>query len=325
MSEAENWTTIKEFTLVGFPSLNPRYSILMAFIFFLVYATTIVGNCLLLLVYANERSLRKPMYGFMVSLALSDIGLSTVALPRIIVKYGFNNDKIPFSLCFMQMNLITYFITLSSLIMMLMAVDRYIAICLPLKYPVLMKNVTMLVVNFAAWLVSFIPPTIATVDALSVPYCGPNQIIQIFCDQFSITKLACADITYQTTSSFTRAIIVLMLPFAFIIFSYSQIIVSVQRITSARRRWKCFSTCSTQLCIIAIYYLPRCSLHFINYLGIYITPDLRIGLVFVCNIFPPFINPLIYFFRNNTITETLGQWACTYKLIKKSTVITISR
>uniref|UniRef100_A0AAY4EK86 Olfactory receptor n=1 Tax=Denticeps clupeoides TaxID=299321 RepID=A0AAY4EK86_9TELE len=305
----ENWTTIKEFILVGFPDLDPKYYGLVSTTFFFVYVTTVVGNCVLVILFVKEHSLQKPMYGIMFSLALSDIGFSTVALPKIIAKYWFNDEMIPFHACFMQMKLIHYFGTVSSFVLMIMALDRYLAICNPLRYSLLMTNRTILSLNGIAWLSSFIVTTVIVIHASQLPFCGPNRIIQCYCDQTSIIKLACASSSSQVVVAFILAMTVLLGPLAFIIYSYTHIIVCVMRVTSAGGRWKTFSTCSAQLCIIAIYYFPRCGVYFSNMLGVYLTPNLRLSLLIFCSVFPPFINPFIYCFRNKEINHVLNQWA----------------
>ncbi|XP_028838922.1 olfactory receptor 10A4-like [Denticeps clupeoides] len=304
----ENWTTIKEFILVGFPGLNPKYNGLVSTIFFTVYVTTVVGNAVLVLLFLKEHSLQKPMYGIMFSLSLADIGSGTVVLPKIIAKYWFNDETIPFHSCFMQMKFIHYFGTVTIFILVLMALDRYLAICNPLRYPVLMTGRITLALNITGWLGSFIFTTVVTVQVYQLPYCGPNRIIQCFCEQNSIVKQACADSGYQQLVAFTLAITVLLGSLTFIIYTYTHIIVCVMRVSSSHGRWKTFSTCSTQLCIIAVFYLPRCGVYICHVLRIYMLPDLHIFLIVFYTLFPPFINPFIYFFRNKQISHILVQW-----------------
>ncbi|XP_028839878.1 olfactory receptor 10A5-like [Denticeps clupeoides] len=321
----ENWTTIKEFILVGFPELPPEYYGLVSCAFFFIYVITMAGNSLLVILFAHERSLQKPMYGIMVSLALSDMGFSTTALPKIIARYWFNDEVVPFDVCLIQMLLIHYFGSLNSFIMMIMALDRYIAICNPLRYPVLMTSRNVIIINVTCWITSFITPTISIVHAYEFPYCGPNRIIQCYCDHNSISKLACANIKYQYLVAFVNAMIVLLVPLAFIIFSYGSIIFSVMRIVTSQGRWKAFTTCSTQLCIIALYYFPRCSVYITNVVGVVITPDLRIALILLYSVFPPFINPFIYCFRAKEIKEALARWVRIVKFGPKVSLVTTVR
>ncbi|XP_076130262.1 olfactory receptor 2AT4-like [Alosa pseudoharengus] len=310
MWEGKNDTEfrIKEFILVGFPGLHPDYYGLVAFIFCLVYVITVVGNSLLVVTFVHVPSLHKPMYIIMLSLALSDIGFSTVALPKIISRYWFDDRFITFNVCFSQMFLIHTFGTVNSYIMGIMALDRYMAICYPLRYPVLMKNQTMAILNSVAWVFSFVTPAIFSVYDYRLPYCGPNQIFQCYCDHHSMVTQACADHGLATLVAFILAMLVLLIPLAFIIYSYIHIIFSVTRIASSTGRWKAFSTCTTQLCIIILYYLPRCIVYIFNVAGLYINIDLRITLILFYSLFPPLVNPFIYCFRTKEIKQALAQW-----------------
>ncbi|XP_036380125.1 olfactory receptor-like protein DTMT [Megalops cyprinoides] len=304
-----NQTTVKEFIILCFQGLQPQYYDLVATFFFFVYVTTVAGNSLLVGLFAIERSLHKPMYIIMLSLALSDIGFCTVALPRVIAKYWFNAGALSFLGCLLQKHLIHYFGTLNSLIMMTMSLDRYLAICFPLRYPMLMTNRTMGVLNVFAWASSMIAPGITTIQSSELPFCGPNKIAHCYCDTSSLNQQACADITMQSFVSFSLAMFVLLLPFSFIIFSYVNIIASVLRIADTQGRNKTFSTCGTQVCIISIYYIPRFSVYVAPFLpNVQITGDLRTSLVMFYSLFPPLVNPLIYCFRTKEIKEILRKW-----------------
>ncbi|XP_012683887.2 olfactory receptor 2AT4-like [Clupea harengus] len=325
MWEGNNETgfRIKEFILVGFPGLHPDYYGLVAFILCLVYVTTVVGNSVLVVTFVHEPSLHKPMYIIMLSLALSDIGFSTVALPKIISRYWFDDKFLSFNVCFSQMVLIHTFGTLNCYIMGIMALDRYIAICFPLRYPVVMQNRTMIILNSVAWVFSFVTPAISSAHDYRLPYCGPNQIFQCYCDHFSIVSQACADHSYNTLIAFILAMLVLLIPLVFIIYSYIHIIFSVARIASSQGRWKTFSTCSTQLCIIVLYFLPRCIVYIFNVAGLYINIDFRITLILFYSLFPPLVNPFIYCFRTKEIKQALARWFSVIKLNKKSSIAAI--
>ncbi|XP_036379742.1 olfactory receptor 1-like [Megalops cyprinoides] len=316
-----NQTTITEFIIVGFPGLHPEYNGLVSTVFFLIYVTTVTGNSFLVVLFAIERSLHKPMYIIMLSLALSDIGFCTVALPKIIAKYWFNADTILFNVCFMQNLLIHYFGTLDSFIMMIMALDRYIAICYPLRYPMLITNKLMVILNASAWVLCMVPPTTATMLTYKLPFCGPNKIIQCYCDTISIQNLACANYDMQRFAAVSIALIVLLLPLSFIIYSYAHIIVSVLRVASAQGRWKTFSTCSAQLCIIALFYVPRCFVYLATTLNFYISTDFRIVLTLFYSLFPPLVNPFIYCLRTREIRKTLSKWSQQKKIVSHQTVI----
>ncbi|XDV54474.1 hypothetical protein PO909_022758 [Leuciscus waleckii] len=225
-------SVVTEFFIVGFPGLQPKYYSLMAALLFCIYIAVITGNSLILVLFVTERSLFKPMYIIMLSLSLSDIGFCTVALPKVISRYWFNDGYITFYVCLFQRQLIHYFGTLNSLIMMIMALDRYLAICHPLRYPVLMTNRTMRLLIGLSWVTAMIAPTISLMQTVKLPFCGPNMIDHCFCDGTSINQLACADVSLTNLIAYIVAMFVL-------------------------GRMKAFSTCATQLTIIIIFYVPR--------------------------------------------------------------------
>lgn len=324
MQLEKNWTRITDFILVGFPTLQPEYYGLVAFIFCVVYVITVVGNLLLVVTFVIEPKLHKPMYIIMLSLALSDIGFSTVTLPKITSRYWFNDYLIPFHVCLMQMLLVHYFGTVNSYIMGIMALDRYIAICFPLRYPVVMKNRTMTVLNCVAWAFSFTTTGAMTVLNSSLPFCGPNLIYQCYCDHNSVVRRACSDYSLPNLVAVTLAMLVLLIPLVFIVYSYVHIIVSVTKIATSQGRWKTFSTCATQMCIISLYYLPRCVVYIFNITGLYMDLDLRITLILFYSLFPPLVNPFIYCFRTKEIKQLLSSWF-SVSLKKNSSIAAIPR
>ncbi|XP_026102081.1 olfactory receptor 2AT4-like [Carassius auratus] len=307
----ETTTSVTEFFIVGFPGLQPKYYNLIGALLFIIYIAVITGNSLIVVLFVTERSLHKPMYIIMLSLSLSDIGFCTVALPKVISRYWFNDGYIGFYICLFQRQLIHYFGTLNSLIMMNMALDRFLAICYPLRYPVLMNNRTMRLLIGFSWVTAVIAPTISLIQTVKLPFCGPNRIAHCFCDGSSINQLACADATITNLNAYAVAMFVLLVPFSFIIFSYLSILVSVLRIANAQGRIKAFSTCATQLTIITIYYVPR----FVVYSTTNIpnvqllNSSQKISLVMFYSLLPPLVNPFIYCIRIKEIRQFFIKWS----------------
>ncbi|KAK2828299.1 hypothetical protein Q5P01_019333 [Channa striata] len=310
MSQVDgNYTRVSEFFIVGFPSLQPQYFHIVAWFFFFLYVTTVVGNLLLVLVFALEQSLQKPMYIVMVSLALSDIGFATVSLPKLIARYWWNDGSLGFYTCIFQQHMIHYFGSLASLILLIMALDRYLAICFPLRYPMLMTNQIMRGLILLCWVVAHIFPSITTIGLVMMQFCGPNRIIHGFCNHPSLSALACGDGMQQMSAAYSVAMFVLYVPFSFIIFSYICIIISVLRIDSGQGRMKTFSTCATQGCIISIYYIPRFFVYSTPFIpNLKMTPDKNIVTVLFYSLFPPLINPFIYCLRTNEIRKIIRLW-----------------
>uniref|UniRef100_A0A667XQL1 Olfactory receptor 10A4-like n=1 Tax=Myripristis murdjan TaxID=586833 RepID=A0A667XQL1_9TELE len=282
--------TLLKFVIVGFPSLQPEYFHLVAWFFFFLYLTTVVGNFLLVVVFALERSLQKPMYIIMVSMA-------TVILPKIIARYWWNDGALGFHTCLFQVQMIHYFGALSSLISMFMALDRYLAVCFPLRWQFIEIHIHLL--NILPHLFNF----------SIMPFCGSSQIIHAFCDTMSVIPLVCGDPSRQIRDAFTSAMTVLFVPLSFIIFSYICIIITVLRMASRQGRAKTFSTCATQGCIISIYYIPRFIVFSTPYIpNLKMTPDKHIVTTLFYSLLPPLINPFIYCLRTKEIKQILKRW-----------------
>ncbi|XP_051256680.1 odorant receptor 104-1 isoform X2 [Dicentrarchus labrax] len=305
----ENYTQVSEFVIMGFPSLQPGNFNLVAWFFFFLYVATVGGNLLLVVLFALERSLQKPMYIVMVSLALSDIGFATVVLPKLTARYWWNDRSLGFHTCLFQQHMIHYFGSLNSLILLTMALDRYVAICFPLRYPMVMTNQTMTGLTVFCWVVAHIFPGITTINFTMMPFCGPNQIIQAFCDTLSLKALVCRDTSELYSKAFTVAMFILYVPLSFIILSYIFIIISVLRMASGQGRRKTFSTCATQGCIISIYYIPRFFVYSTPFFpNLTMTTDKRIATILFYSLFPPLINPFIYCLRTKEIKQIFARW-----------------
>ncbi|XP_070762073.1 olfactory receptor 2AT4-like [Enoplosus armatus] len=300
-----NHTTVTEFILTGFPGLHPGYQGLASAVLFLVYFLTLTGNATVLFLFATNRSLHKPMYYIILNLSACDILFSTTTVPKIISKYWFQSGTISFTACFVQMYFVHYLGTVNSYILFLMALDRYLAICHPLRYPLVLKNSTIHILSISAWVIAKAAPLMLVIRAYPLPYCASNIINHCYCDHIGITMLACTDRAPYGFPAFVLAMVMLLGPLAFIIFSYCSIIVTVLKIANVQGRLKSLSTCSAQLIIISLYYLPRCFVYLASNVGIKFSADVRIVIIMLYSLCPPMINPLIYCLRAKDMRESL--------------------
>ncbi|XP_027013044.2 olfactory receptor 2AT4-like [Tachysurus fulvidraco] len=297
-------TNIPEVILQGFIGIPAEYYGLLGTFFLCIYLLLASGNIFILVFVACERSLQKPTYIIFCNLAISDLGFGTTTLPRIIAKYWMS-DIMSFNSCITQMYFVHYFGTCTSFLMALMALDRFVAIRIPLRYPVLITHSSIAILCSVLWIVSLLIFGTITAQALSVPYCGPNIIRHCYCDYISVISLACADITALLVTTTSIAMTVLWGPLFYIIFSYVAIIISVMKIASKEGRYKTFLTCTPQLLIICLYYLPRSFLYVSFAIGFRFATNLNIALVMMYSLIPALINPLIYCFRTKEIKDTL--------------------
>uniref|UniRef100_A0A3Q1IN63 Olfactory receptor n=1 Tax=Anabas testudineus TaxID=64144 RepID=A0A3Q1IN63_ANATE len=308
-----NHSTVSEFVLTGFPGLHPQYQGLTSAVLFLVYLLTMIGNATVLFLFATDRSLHKPMYYIILNLSVCDVLFSTTTLPKIISKYWFQSGTISFTACFVQMYFVHYLGTVNSYILFLMALDRYLAICHPLRYSLVFKNSTVHILSITAWIVAKAGSLMMVIRAYPLPYCASNVISHCYCDHIGITSLACTDRASYAFPAFVNAMVMLLGPLAFIVFSYSCIIIAVLKIANVQGRLKTLSTCSGQLIIISLYYFPRCFVYLASNIGITLSADLRIVIIMLYSLVPPMINPLIYCLRAKDMRESL--WKRFYRTI----------
>ncbi|XP_053503761.1 olfactory receptor 2AT4-like isoform X2 [Ictalurus furcatus] len=300
-----NMTFVKDFFIVGFPGLHPNYYALVSAFMFLIYMCILIGNGIFLLLFATNKSLHKPMYFIYISLVMSDVLFSTCTLPKIIARYWFQDGTISFAACFFQMYLVHYFGTVNSYTLAVMAIDRYIAVCYPFRYHSIMSNRNILIMSIVVWVFAHSSIIMMVVRASPLPYCGANTIVQCYCDHVSVTRLACTDRTPYSFPAFVYAMVVLLGSLAIIVFSYSCIILAVLQISSAHGRLKVFSTCSSQLIIIALFFLPRCFNYLAANIGITFNADLQIAIIMLYSLLPPMINPLLYSLKTEEVKKIL--------------------
>ncbi|XP_039987286.1 olfactory receptor 2AT4-like [Xiphias gladius] len=300
-----NHSSVTEFILTGFPGLHLKYHGLASAVLFLVYSLTLIGNGTVLFLFASDRSLHKPMYYIILNLSACDLLFSTATLPKIISKYWFQSGTISFTACFVQMYFVHYLGTVNSYILFLMAFDRYLAICHPLRYSLVLKNSTICILSVTAWVVAKAGPLMIVIRAYPLPYCASNIINHCYCDHIGITMLACTDRAPYGFPAFVFAMVMLLGPLAFITFSYCCIIIAVLKIANVQGRLKSLSTCSTQLIIISLYYFPRCFVYLASNVGITFSADMRIVIIMFYSLCPPMINPLIYCLRGKDMRKSL--------------------
>lgn len=311
-----NITRIKDFFIVGFPGLLPElYGAVSALLFLLLFAIA-VGNIFILVFVQCEQSLHKPTYLIFCHLALCDLVFGGVTLPKIILKYWLDDSIISFYGCFAQMYFVHFLGATHSFILMVMALDRFIAVCAPLRYTALFTNNTVSVLCGISWFMPMSWMVGIVLDALALPFCNSNIIVHCYCDHLSITGLGCENVRRVQLVGLGLAMFSLLVPLGFIIFSYFVVIVAVIRMSSSEGRIRTMSTCMPQLLITFLYYTPRCFVYLANNVGYTFSAPVRIVVVMLYSLLPAAVNPIIYCFKTKDIKECLKR-----KLLSMNIVI----
>ncbi len=300
-----NISFVKDFVIIGFPGLQPYYYAFVSALLFFVYICTLAGNAIFFILFVMTKSLHKPVYYCIINLVVCDVLFSTTTLPKIISRYWFQDGTISFLACFVQMFFVHYLGTVGSYALAVMAIDRYAAICYPLQYHSFMTNHNVLNLILGCWILSLVGPLMIVIRAYPLPFCAENTIIHCYCDHVSITTLACTDRSLYSIPALINALVVLLGSLVVIVYSYCSIFVAVMQIASTQGRIKTVSTCSPQLIIIALFFLPRCFIYLSSNIGIKFSTDLRLVIVMMYSLLPPMINPLIYCLRTDEVKKIL--------------------
>ncbi|XP_036592502.1 olfactory receptor 10G2-like [Trichosurus vulpecula] len=294
-----------DFILLGL-SHPPNLRIFLFLVFLVIYILTQLGNMLILLtVWADPQLHVRPMYILLGVLSFLDMWLSTVIVPRIILSFTHANKAIQFGECVAQLYSFHFLGSTQCFLYTLMAYDRYLAICRPLHYPVLMNGrlCTMLVAG--AWVAGSIHGSIQAILTFRLPYCGPNQVDYFFCDIPAVLRLACADTTINELVTFVDIGVVAASCFLLILLSYANIVYAILQIRTADGRRKAFSTCGSHLTVVTVYYVPC--------IFIYLRPGSKSPLDGAVAVFytvvTPLLNPLIYTLRNKEVKSALRKLA----------------
>ncbi|KAM4796203.1 olfactory receptor 2AP1-like [Rhinophrynus dorsalis] len=301
-----NNSEIFEFVLVGFPGLPQKFEILVSTVMFIVYNLALYANSTVIGLIIIKQNLHHPMYFFIGNLAVSDVVFDTITLPKIIAKYWFGDEAISFAGCFFQFFFVHYLGTVDSFIIMLMAVDRYVAICKPLRYSAIITHKVTVILCCFFWGLAVVPSAYAPLNAVSLTFCRSNKINNCFCYSSAVYALPCSDVSFIRETILITAMIVLLVPLALIILSYVIIIWTIHSSAISENWQKVFYTCTTHLFVIVLYFVPRVVMYLSSQVNLYIRADMKILILCLYTYLPHIANPIIYCLRNKEIKMILG-------------------
>ncbi|KPP59612.1 Main Olfactory Receptor-like [Scleropages formosus] len=294
-----NGTPDNSFYIVAFQTLESKNYLMLGLSF--IYIITLMGNFILLTTVFMNPSLHSPKYIAVCNLAMVDISINSVIIPQMVPVFVFNLSRVPFEMCFSQMFFLHFFGDLESFSLAVLAYDRLIAICLPLRYPSINTNQGMCFIVAAVWLLVFFLDAYPVGLASKLPYCGSRVVRSCCCEHGPVYILACTDISFNRRLALTKTMIVLLTPLIFIIFSYIVVVATVLKIASAEKSRKAFHTCFTHLLLVLTYYLPVILAYLLGSQHLALSPDQLIAVLTVSVTMPPMLNPIIYSLKTEEV------------------------
>ncbi|XP_073414833.1 olfactory receptor 1f45-like [Dendrobates tinctorius] len=296
----ENETSITYFYILPFSGQTRNKPLIFTF-FFLMYLVGVHINSAIITVMCLKVHLHKPMYLFICNLSIVDIFYTSVTVPKLLHMLLSGNHFISFSQCYTQLYFVSAVATAESILLFIMAYDRYVAICLPLHYHQILSWRNCTLITIGIWAATFLNSLIFVISAMNMSSCHSNVIHQFFCDAKSLTKTTCmaTQIFFGVTG--IEILILAFTPFLCTVISYVNIFSVIFKIKSKDSRKKSFSTCSSHITIVSIYY----GAGIIEYLIPSYSDVLDLVFSIIYTNIVPTINPIIYSLQNSNVQSAM--------------------
>ncbi|XP_014645893.1 PREDICTED: olfactory receptor 7G2-like, partial [Ceratotherium simum simum] len=300
--EPRNQTVVLGFLLMEVTE-DPELQSLIFILFLFMYLVTILGNLLIILAVISDSSLHIPMYFFLSNLSLCDICLNTTTIPKILLNIQAQTQSITYIGCLTQACFVLIFANLENFLLVVMAYDRYVAICHPLRYVVIMNPHLCGLLILLCLFISILNALLHSLMVLRLSFCNDLEIPLFFCETAQVIKLACSDAFINSILVYFAASIFGSVPPSGIIFSYTQIASSILRMPSAGGKYRAFSTCGSHLLVVSLFYGTG--------LGVYISSAIthssrKTAIASVMyTVVTPMLNPFIYSLRNRDMKGAL--------------------
>ncbi|KAM4707061.1 olfactory receptor 10A7-like [Discoglossus pictus] len=307
----ENQTHIREFLMLGFQT-SQEISILLFILFLVVYVLTIAENLSIIILVSICKQLGSPMYFFLSNLSVCEILLTSNVIPKMLYLLLTNWKSITVEECFVQFYFFGTAATTECFLLAVMSFDRFLAICVPLHYNAIMDQKMCLYLALNVWAVGLMA-TVGTIILLGrLQFCGPNVIDHFFCDREPILNLSCSDTLMVRIESLVFSFIITIFPFVVIIWSYTSIILTILKMTTMTGRQKAFSTCSSHLLVVSMYYGTLIMMYIVPSSGQSLNVNKVLSLLYT--VVTPFLNPIIYSLRNKdmkgALTHAIQRLSC---------------
>ncbi|XP_062937754.1 olfactory receptor 13C7-like [Cynocephalus volans] len=295
--DGANQTAVTEYVLLGLHE-HPRLEMVLSVLCLGVYFVNVLGNSLLIGLSTLDPRLHSAMYFFLSNLSLLDICGTSSFVPLMLVNFLETQRTISFPGCALQMYLTLALGSTECLLLAVMAYDRYVAICQPLRYPELMSGETCMRMAVLSWGTGFANSLLQSTLTWRLPFCGHNIINHFFCEILAVLKLACGDISLNALVLMAATVVLTLAPLLLICLSYMFILTAILRVPSAAGRHKAFSTCSAHLTVVVVFYGTISFMYFKPKVK---DPNLDKIIALFYGVMTPSLNPIIYSLRNTEV------------------------
>ncbi|XP_059105446.1 olfactory receptor 7A17-like [Peromyscus eremicus] len=298
----ENDSQILHFLLLGI-SKNPKLQPFLFVLFLAMYLVTMLGNLLIILATILGPHLHTPMYFFLSNLSFVDVCFTSTTVPKMLVNIHTQSNVITYRNCIAQMHFFILFSGLEIFLLTLMAYDRYVAICHPLHYTVIMSPRLCVLMVLASWIMNILHSTTQSLMTLRLSFCTDLEIPHFFCELNQVVHHACSDTLPNDVVIYLAAVLWACCPLMGILYSYCKIVSSIHAISSLQGKYKAFSTCASHLSVVSLFYCTG--------LGVYLSSastensqsTARASVMY--SVVTPMLNPFIYSLRNKDIKRAL--------------------
>ncbi|XP_045630318.1 olfactory receptor 7D4-like [Ursus americanus] len=298
--EPRNQTSVSEFLLLGFSQDSVHQPLLFG-LFLSMYLVTVLGNLLIILAVSCDPHLHTPMYFFLSNLSFADICFTSTTVPKMLANIQTQSKVITYAGCITQMCFFMVFGGMDTFLLTVMAYDRFVAICHPLHYPVIMNPQLCGLLVLMSWFMSLSYSLIQSLLILRLSFCTNWVIPHFYCELAKALTLACSDTLVNHILLYMVTSLLGIVPFSGILFSYTRIASSILRIPSTNGKYKAFSTCASHLCVVSLFYGTG--------LGVYFSSDAPSWRSMIASVMytvvTPMLNPFIYSLRNRDIKKAL--------------------
>ncbi|MBZ3881156.1 Olfactory receptor 7G1 [Sciurus carolinensis] len=300
--EPTNQTTVSVFLLLGLTDDSALQPLIFS-LFLSMYLVTILGNLLIILDVSSDPHLHTPMYFFLSNLSFNDICLSTCIIPKMLLSIQIQDQRITYAGCLTQVCFVIVFAVLEIFFLGIMSYDRYVAICHPLRYRVIMNPCLCVLLIIISLLISIFHGLLHSLMVLRLSFCIDLEIPHFFCELAQVVKLACSDSLVENILIYVSSCMFVGAPLSGIVFSYIHIVSSLLRMLSSEGKHKAFSTCESHMSVVSLFY----GTGFGVYISFAVTDSPRKTAVasVIYTLVPQMLNPFIYSLRNRDMKEAL--------------------